>query len=202
MKKLLLLCFVFFSFSGFTFSQAYQGTLKSKKSEEPAIIMVYSYPSEVVENALKAKMADLRLKGDKSKGLWVYSNVVINEITANSLDYSFKIDESGKKGNEQTTLYMIMQGSNALAGDPATMAANGKVFLEKLVSDVERSNVIMQIKKQEEILVKEEKKLKGLADDHSSLEKKLKENEADQEKQQRIINSQKSILDDLKAKQK
>ncbi|MBK7098488.1 MAG: hypothetical protein IPH58_09210 [Sphingobacteriales bacterium] len=164
--------------------------------------MVYSYQGEVIENALKAKVADMRLKGGKSKGFFVYQAAIIPEITSYPLDYSFKIDQNGIKGKEQTTLYMIMQGSNALAGDPIVLAANAKTFLERMVPDVERADLVMQIKKQEDILVKEEKKMKALTDEHDSLTKKLKSNESDQEKQQRIINSQKSILEDLKSKQR
>lgn len=68
MKKLFLMGLSIFVFSIFASAQAYQGVLKHKKTEEPAIIMVYSYPGEVIENALKAKVADMRLKGGKSKG--------------------------------------------------------------------------------------------------------------------------------------
>ncbi|HRN46471.1 MAG TPA: hypothetical protein PKW69_00445 [Niabella sp.] len=132
----------------------------------------------------------------------MYQGAIIPEITSYPLDYSFKIDQTGKKGKEQTTLYMIMQGSNALAGDPSVLAANAKTFLERMVPDVERADLVMQIKKQEDILAKEEKKMKSLVDEHDSLTKKLKSNESDQEKQQRIINSQKSILEDLKSKQR
>ena len=202
MKKLFLMGLSIFVFSIFASAQAYQGVLKHKKTEEPAIIMVYSYPGEVIENALKAKVADMRLKGGKSKGFYVHQGAIIPEITSYPLDYSFKIDQTGKKGKEQTTLYMIMQGSNALAGDPSVLAANAKTFLERMVPDVERADLVMQIKKQEDILAKEEKKMKSLVDEHDSLTKKLKSNESDQEKQQRIINSQKSILEDLKSKQR
>lgn len=202
MKKLFLMGLSIFVFSIFASAQAYQGVLKHKKTEEPAIIMVYSYPGEVIENALKAKVADMRLKGGKSKGFYVYQGAIIPEITSYPLDYSFKIDQTGKKGKEQTTLYMIMQGSNALAGDPSVLAANAKTFLERMVPDVERADLVMQIKKQEDILAKEEKKMKSLVDEHDSLTKKLKSNESDQEKQLRIINSQKSILEDLKSKQR
>lgn len=201
MKKLFLVALCFSMFSLFASAQAFEGKVKLKKVEQPALIMVYDYPGEVVENALKAKLADRRLKGDKSKGFYVYTNSVINEISNTPLDYSFKIDENGKKGKEKTTVYMVMEGSNVLSGDPSVMAANGKGFLQGLVPDVERSNIIAQIKRQEEILVKEEKRLKNLVDDHTSLEKKMKENELDQEQQQKVIASQKAILEDLKAKQ-
>lgn len=182
-------------------AQAYEGTVKIKKVEQPAIIMAYTYPKEVVENGIKAKMADLSLKGKSSKGLLVYGNSTISEIIFSPLDYSFKLYETGKRDSKNTTVYMIMEGSNALSGDPITIAANAKRFLQNLVPYVERSNIVMQIKAQEEIMASEEKKLKDLKDDQQKLEKKLEENKKDQEKQGKIIASQQTILSDLKARQ-
>jgi hypothetical protein len=207
MKKITLFVLTLLGVSFFASAQAYEGTVKmkvsdkmfnNKKEEESALIMVYNYPADVVENALKAKLADRRLRADKSKGAIYYGSSVINDINAAPLDYYFKTDEDGKKGKEKTTLYLIMKGDVA---DPASTAANAKSFLEHLVPDVERTNIIMQIKAQEEILTKEEKKLNDLKSDHEKLDKKLKDNERDQDKQQKVIISQQSILDDLKAKQ-
>lgn len=202
MKKLFLVGSLMCSLSLFGQAQAYEAKIKVKKVEQPAIAMDYSFSEEAVENALKAKMADKRIKGSKSKGFWVYSSAVLDEIAATPLDYSFKTEEKGKKGKETTTLYMVMEGDNAVNMEPAVVSSRAKAFLQNLTGGVEQSDLVLQIKKQEEILVKEEKKLKGLKDDHSSLEKKLKDNESDQEKQQRVIKSQNTILEDLKAKQR
>lgn len=200
MKKLFFAIIATLAFTNFISAQAYEGKLKIKKVEEPAIVMVYNYPSEIVENAFKARLADKRLKGDKSKGFLVYNRSVITEVTTSPLDYSFKFDESGKRGKETTTVYLLMKGDNSLASDPATMSSSAKSFLESMIPDVERSNVIVKIKQQEEIMVKEEKKLKSLKDDQDDLEKKLQKNKKEQNSQQKVIESQRNILSDLKAK--
>lgn len=186
--------------TGIVSAQAYEGTLKVKKVEEPAIVMVYNYPSEIVENAFKARLADKRLKGDKSRGFLVYNRSVISEVAPSPLDYSFKFDEKGKKGKETTTVYLLMKGDNSLANDPTIVGRNAKSFLESMIPGVEKSNLIAQIKQQEEVLVKEEKRLKELKEDHSDLEKKLKDNEKKQGAQEKVIASQKDILSDLKAR--
>lgn len=200
MKKFFLALFVTILSVGMASAQAYEGSLKIKKVDEPAIVMVYNYPLEVVENAFKAKLADKRLKGSKSKGFLVYNSSVINEVSSVPLDYSFKFDEKGKSGKEATTVYMLMKGDNSLSSDPSSMARNSKSFLESMLPGVEKSNVITQIKKQEEVLVKEEKKLKELKGDQSDLEKKLNENKKKQNSQEKVIESQQRILTDLKAK--
>ena len=200
MKKFLLGLIAIVAVTGIVSAQAYEGTLKVKKVEEPAIVMVYNYPSEIVENAFKARLADKRLKGDKSRGFLVYNRSVISEVASSPLDYSFKFDEKGKKGKETTTVYLLMKGDNSLANDPTIVGRNAKSFLESMIPGVEKSNLIAQIKQQEEVLVKEEKRLKELKEDHSDLEKKLKDNEKKQGAQEKVIASQKDILSDLKAR--
>ena len=161
--------------------------------------MDYKYPADVVENAIKAKLADKRLKGNKSRGFLVYTYSQLAEIAAAPLDYSFKFDESGKRGNESTTVYLLMKGDNSAARDGATMARNAKSFLENMVPAVQQSNTIAQIKRQEDMLVKEEKLLRELKKDHEDLDKKIKDNEKKQAAQEKVIESQRRILTDLKS---
>lgn len=198
MKKTLLAALL--GFTGFVAAAqtAYEGKVKYQKVEEPAILIQYNYPREVVESALKAKLSDLRLKTKTSKGFITTTGSVISDISRGTLDYSFKLDESGKKDKKITTLAMLMQGGNTISDDAVVMAANGKKFLENLTPMVKKSDNILQIKKQEEILTTEEKKLKSLQSDYKSLEKKMSSNKEDQNKQEKIIASQKSILEDLK----
>ncbi|ANH82393.1 hypothetical protein A8C56_16740 [Niabella ginsenosidivorans] len=201
MKKILLILALFTMTGSVTFGQkAYEGKIKYKKAEEPAIVIEYNYPREVVENALKAKMADLRLTGQETRGILTYPNSVITSITPSKLDYTFKTEQTGKSGNWKTTLYMLMEGAGNISGDAVVLASNAKSFLESLNDNVRRSNTILEIKKQEAIMVDEEQKLKSLQDEYSALEKKMEANKQAQAAQEKVVASQKSILDDLKAK--
>lgn len=202
MKKVICLFFAALALTNICFAQAYEGTVKYKKVQQPALVVVYNYPVEIVENALKAKLADKRLKGSTSKGFIRYNNSVISEISRTPLDYSFRVEESGRRDKKVSTVYLVMEGSNAIANDAATYAANGKLFLNRLAPHVEQSNYIAQIKKQEELMVKEEKRLKELKNENESLQKKIRENEKQQAAQQKVIASQNSILRDLKSKLK
>jgi hypothetical protein len=204
MKKISLSVLAILLFAGYSQAQAYEGTLKIKKVEEPAIIMVYNYSADVVENAFKANLADKRLKGSTSKGFLVYGSSIISEISPASLDYSFKFDEKGKRDKTTTTVYLLINGANVLVAgnDRDILVRNAKVFLENMMPMIEKSNLVEQIKKQENVLVQEEKKLKKLKDDQDDLEKKLKDNSKKQDAQQKEVNSQRSILDDLKARNK
>jgi len=104
-------------------AQAYIGKIKVGKTEEPAIAMLYNFPKEVVANALAAKLTDKGLKGKSVKGFELYSAALITEISKSKLDYTFKLEEKGKRGGEKTTIYMLMEGSGNLE-DPAVMSEN------------------------------------------------------------------------------
>lgn len=199
MKKFSLILALLTLTGAVSFAQkAYEGRIRYKKIDQPALVVEYNYPLNVVENALKAKMADLRLKYSTSKGFISYNSSVVPSITRSSLDYTFKMDASGKNGKEKTTLYMIMEGGNNIAEDAVVLAAKGKSFLESLAPNVKKSNTVFQIKKQEDLLVTEEQKLRSLKDDYEALDRKMQQNLEEQQKQSRIIASQKSILEDLK----
>jgi hypothetical protein len=204
MKKFLFSVLAILFFANYAQAQAYEGMIKIKKVEEPAIIMMYRYPASVVENAFKAHLTDKRLKGSKSNGFLVYANSIIGEIAPMPLDYSFKFDKSGKKDKEVTTVYLRMLGANALVtdNDRASMVQGAKAFLESIVPVVEQSDLVDQIKKQESVVLQEEKKLKKLKDDQSDLEKKLKDNEKKQYDQENVLRSQRNFLDNLKSKKK
>ncbi|WP_300596421.1 hypothetical protein [Niabella sp.] len=199
MKKFSLILALLTLTGTVSFAQkAFEGKIRYKKLDQPALAVEYDYPVAVVENALKAKMADLQLKYTAAKGFISYNNSSIPSITRSVLDYTFKTMPSAKNGKEKTTLYMIMEGGNNVVGDAATLATNGKTFLESLAPDVKRSDAIFQIKKQEDVLVTEEQKLQSLKDAYKELEEKMQKNLDQQQKQSRIIASQKSVLDDLK----
>lgn len=199
MFKQLALILALATITGNVHSQAFEGKVKYGRTEEPAIGMVYNYNEEVVEKALLSRLADKRLKGSRSKGFYIYKNAVINEISRSSMDYSFKVEEKGRRGAEKTTVYMVMQGSGDI-DNAGSLSRKGKDFLEEMAPYVKRSNTVMQIRKQEGLLTEEEEKLKELKEDQEALEKKLADNKKKQTSQQKIIASQQSILADLKEK--
>ncbi|MCH5600149.1 hypothetical protein [Niabella ginsengisoli] len=180
-------------------AQAFEGKVKYGKAEEPAIVMVYDYPEEIVENAFVAKFADKQYSSSKSKGFITYENATMTEVTKSKLDYYFKFEEDGRRGSKKTTVYMIMQGAG-ISDNPASLLNKSKSFLEKMTANVKRSGDIVEIKRQEGILVGEENSLADLEEIQKELEEKLAANKSKQEAQQKIIASQKMILDDLKAK--
>ncbi len=181
-------------------AQAFEGKVKNGRTEEPALVMVYNYPETIVENALLAKLADKQLSGTLTKESFrLYANAVLDEVSKSKLDYYFKLEGNGKKSEPKTTLYLVMHGSGDIEG-ASELSTRGKNFLEKMADHVKRSSDIMEIRKQEAILVDEENALSNLQKTQKDLEAQLQANKTQQEAQQKIIASQKMLLDDLKAK--
>jgi len=185
--------------------QPYESKIEYNKTEQPALVMEYNFPQDVVETAIKDKMASMGLKGKSSKGFITYSAATVSEISSTPMDYAFKIDRKSRKEKGVTVVYMVMGGANAMSSDNAGASSNGKYFLSNLAPNVQAGSLELEIKAQEEVLTKNEKKLKSLQDDKSSMEKKvsnlqddLKKNEKDQENQSKELDKQRSILDALK----
>ncbi len=177
-------------------AQASEGTVKIGKTEEPAIVIVYNHPCRIVQNAFDAKFADKELSAADNKEFQFFPNAVILEISKSKLDYFFKIEAEGK---EKTKVCLVMHGAGQIEGINE-LATRSKTFLEKMQSNVEKSSTIVEIKRQESLLVDEEQLLSDLKKSEKELEEKLQENKSKQNAQLKIIASQKAILEDLKAK--
>jgi chromosome segregation ATPase len=97
---------------------------------------------------------------------------------------------------------MNKDGINAMDQMDASGVDKAKSFLNNMMPDIEAANLELQIKAQEELVAKAEKKLRNLKDDQASLEKKLQENKTDQENTQKDIENQKQALGTLIGKRK
>ena len=218
-----LLCSLIVSLCSFSvFSQVSQETIEYNKQKHSAFKMEYSYPAEVVEKALVQKMEQLGYRNskadkgllnlfDKDKGVIVYKNAFVNEINEKSMDYAFKIETRKKKERNGSAIYMVMMkdGEDAMRILNETEMESAKSFLINLNPDVESSHLEMQIKGQEDGVAKSEKKFRTLQNDSLNLQNKIRELNAqlektikDQEFQQKEIENQKRLLDEMKGKRK
>jgi chromosome segregation ATPase len=97
---------------------------------------------------------------------------------------------------------MQKDGTNVIDKMPADEISSAKAFLNGMLPDIEAANLELQIKAQEEVVTKAEKKLKDLKVDQASLEAKLQQNKTDQENTQKDIEAQKQSLGILIGKRK
>lgn len=208
-KVMVALLMVITSLSAF--SQSYEGAIEYQKKDQKAMVIEFPYSPAVVEEMIVAKMEKMGYKKKESKGFLVYKGAVISDISSEPADYLIKVERKSRKEKDESVVYILMNRAeeNIVARGDALINSNVKTFLNRMVPEAEAHNLEVEIKKQEEVVVKAEKKLKTLAEDKETMEKKIKklqedleENAKEQEGQQKEIESQKQILEAMKGKRK
>jgi hypothetical protein len=209
-----IICTILFVF--YSAAQAYEGSTEYNKKKQSAIVIDYSYSPEAVEGAFVDKLDRMGLEGKQEKGLFnsskgfrIYKNSVISDISSSGCDYIVKVDQKGRKGTDEATLYLIINkdGNNILDSHDDETIEKAKSFLNNLTPEIDAFSLELKIKDQEVTIAKAQKKLKDLEDDQENMEKKIKklqsdleQNAKDQENQQKEIEKQKQILETLKGK--
>ena len=218
MKKIYFIVIVTAVLSIQSFSQAYEGKTEYDKKKQDAFVIEYPYPPEAVETAFIERMKSLGYKGKEEKGLFnkdkgfrVFKNAYITDIVDTRMDYIVLIERKSRKEKDESVLYLVIQkdGANAVAEFNSVNIDNAKEFLNSLQPNIEDAFLEMQIKDQEDVVSKAEKKYKGLLDDQKSMENKIKKleedletNEKDQEDTRRDIENQKKLLESLRLKRR
>ena len=202
---------------GPSFSQAFESSITYNKKKQKAIVLECGYPEEAAENAIIEKLKNLGNKSREEKGMFngdkgfiVFRNAYVTDISDKDMDFIVKVERKSRKEKDMTSVYLVItkNGENMLASSDS-YAEHAKEFLNKLLPDIEVSNLELKIKSQEDEVGKAEKKFKDLQDDQVSMEKKikdlqddLKKNAKSQEEQQKEIGNQRGLLDVLKGKRK
>lgn len=211
MKQRILMVIIAALFAVPAFSQAYESNITYSKKKQKAISIDYTYPQEAVQNAIVQKIEKLGHIGKEEKGMFnkdkgfiVFKDAFITDISEERMDYILKIERKSRRDKDETTLYLVLNkgGEDAVPAMSAHDVGRAKVFLNNLLPEIEEANLELQIKSQDDAVVKSEKKFKDLQDQKADLEKKLQKNAEDIENQQKQIESQRAALDGLKGKRK
>jgi hypothetical protein len=198
-------------------SQAFEGSTDYNKKKQKALVLETGYPQEAVENAIIEKFKTLGNKSKEEKGMFnrdkgviVFKNAYITEISDKDMDYIVKIERKSRKEKDMTSLYLIINknGEDMLSSSDQYVHS-AKSFLNTLLPEIEVANLDLKIKDQETEVGKSEKKFKDLQADKESMEKKIKQlqediktNAKDQEEQQKQMENQKQLLELLRGKKK
>lgn len=192
-------------------AQAYEGIVEYDKKKQDAFLIDYSYTPEAVENAIVKKMEQLGYKPKEEKGLFnkdkgfkIFRGAYVTEASPDRMDYIIKVEPKSRKNKDEAVVSLIMlkEGANAKAGFAAADVERVKDFLRNLRPNIEAADLEIQIRNQEELIAKAEKKLNGLKNEKAELEKKLADNIADQEATQKDIDNQRVTLEVLRGKRK
>lgn len=187
MRKILLLTAVLLlsRLAGHAQPQAYESKTDYQKTQQAAAAIDLPYSTDLVEDAIKGYMAKKGNSGSGQKGFTVYRGGRLDSTDATMNDLYFKVDRRGRDKNSSTVTLLVAKPSEDPATRPLTDSSSyltmdkAKMFLNNLVPSIEAANLDMQIKGQEKTANKSQKKYNGLQNDQSGLEKKLRNAQAD-----------------------
>lgn len=192
-------------------AQAYEGSVQFDKKKQAALVIDYPYVPEAVQDAFTQYLEKLGFKAREEKGIFnrdkgfiVFRNALVPELHPERMDYIFKVEKKSRKEESASVLYLVMNrdNSNPLQGLKAEEVTRIKNFLNGFTPKIEAAWLEIQIREQEDVIAKAEKKLADLKSDQASLEKKLADNKSDQETTQKDIEAQKQKLGQLQGSRK
>ena len=209
MQKFALLLLFGFVLSMTLHAQVYESTAEFDKKKQPAFLAEYPYQTAAVENAILKRFSKLGYRPKEEKGIFnkdkgyrVFAGSIMTDITEGQADFMIRVESLSRKGKEISLLTLIvMQEGEALGRSVSAIRAEKvKTYLTALQPDIEAENLELDIKAQEDAVIKAEKKLEGLKREQQDLEKKLESNHRSQKDTENEIKAKKEGLDALKAK--
>jgi hypothetical protein len=192
---------------------ASEGKIEYSKGDKIAAVIEMPYSADVVEDAIKDYMDKQGLKADHSKGFNVFHNAKPKIGDPEISDLHFKIEKKSHKEKDVAVVYLLIgrPGENMAmrTGDDKYKIDEAKEYLNRMAPSIEAYNLEIEIKTQEEVVKKAEKKKSDLEDDQKDLEKKIKnlqakldENKGDQKSQGDEVLKVKTVLEMLKGKRR
>lgn len=191
------------------FSQSGEGKIEYQKGDKIAAVIELPYSASIVEDAIDEFMHKNGVKSDHYKSFNVYRNTHV--LDGEVCDIHCKVERKIERDRESSVVYLLIgrPGENigARPADDRFKVTEAKELLNKIAPKVDAYNLDVQIKKQQEVVKKSEKKLLNLKDDQYDLEKKLKalqekiaQNKNDQLLQNEDLNKQKDVLSTIQNK--
>jgi len=200
MCRVLLLCVAFFVFQTFVHAQAIERKIEFQKTYQPAAVVEVPYPQDVVEDAIKEYLAKKGYKTSGYKGFSVCRAIKLDSADTELSDAYFKVEHKDRSQKDVTLVTLLPTKPNedilvaATNGNPKIEQA--KLLLNKLTPYIETHGIDVQMKDQQEVVKKAQKKMDGLMNDQTDLEKRIRnlqsdldQNKKDQTKQSNVIQS-------------
>lgn len=170
---------VFLKTAAYSQAVATEGKIEYQRGEKPAAIIELPYRSDLIEDALKQKLAKKGVKEEHIKGMQVFKGSRLTPTDGEVVDMYFRVERKGRKDNNSSVVYLILGRPNenvALrTSDDAYRIQEGRDFLNGLVPEVEAYKLETDITSLEESIKKSEKDLENLTGDQKSLENKIRD---------------------------
>jgi hypothetical protein len=211
MRKIILSAALFF-FYCFVSAQAYTVTAEYQKSMQPGLEIEIPYPEKTVSSSLIEKLEKKGYKAKESKGYIIFKGVNLPEIGQGEYDLYFKVDRKSRQQKDASVVTLLISSGQEKfisESDNPEVFGNAKKMLNEHIAVSAAVDLELQIKEQQEVNRKADKKLADLIDDSTSLQKKkirleedIVENSKKRELQRAEIEKQKQIFEKLAARRK
>ena len=204
MKKIMFLSSLLFV-ATFLFAQASEGLVSYQKQQQPAAVISLPYSVELINMVMNDYLSKKGSKASDIKGFKTYRNTRMLNNDTLSADLYFKVEPANSKDKVQSTVYLMVGVPNedVEARNPGAQfnMEQAKMFLNNLIPVMESYKLEIQIRDQNDLVIREEKKSKSLTDDgldlskrRGDLDRKIEENRQDQGKQNTEVEKQKQAL--------
>ncbi|HRQ50906.1 MAG TPA: hypothetical protein PLR74_10250, partial [Agriterribacter sp.] len=176
MKKfftILLLCIVYNLSAS---AQVSEAVVEFNKTKRTVKSMEVNDAPEVVEEAIKNKMLKSGYKAKTSKGWMEFKDIDNPEITGERSDLYIKVERKSRKDKETSLVYFFASkpGNQATPVPFESPMLSGDGFYSDVVAHTTAERLERDIKTQEDITKKAQKKYDDLVKDQASLEKKIR----------------------------
>ncbi len=209
MKKYFLLLLIGITCGITASAQVGEAVVEFNKAKRTVKSMEISDAPDIVEQAIKNKMLKSGYKPKETKGWMMFKDITDPEIVSERSDLYIKVEKKSRKEKDVSLVYFFA----SKPGEQATpvpfvnnmLSENG--FYSSIASYTATERLEKDIRDQEEVTKKTQKKYDDLVKDQASLEKKIKnlqeeleDNKKKQESQVTEVETQRKILEQLKAK--
>ena len=168
----------------------------------PAYTMTLDKDAKMVQEAMKQRLKDMKLKTKTVEGYLAAPDVVIPEISTGTVSLYTKVEEQGKKKNK-VTVVTVCAVSNDLTIDQSTMRGNVRSWLSDFAPYITKYEAGQNMEAEQANLKKAEKQadkaaaeVTGLEKDIASAEKKIADKREEIKKyEQKIKDCEKEIAD-------
>lgn len=201
-------------------AQSSSTTIQYNKNMQPAFVLELPNPTNDVDGAILKKLKEtgydpetqghLFWKKEKTDGFYVFTNMLLPQVSDQKLDIYFKVVPKNKEEKNNSTLYMLVsKGNENFISETAdsTLWKSSADFLNGFIEKTTAFSLNQDITTQENTLRKSQKKLASLQDEERDLADKIKKyqedlaaNKSNQKDQQLDIENQARLLENLKMK--
>ena len=208
MKTILLaLCLICITNS--LYAQAQAGTVRSNRSDQAAAVIELPYHPDIVKDAMNDFLSKKgKSKSTDLKGFTTFRNTQTLTAAADNADLYFKIERKSRQEKDISVVSLLLTEPDVNVPQGKGLRylnmEQAKTYLNDLVPAIEAYNLEVRIKEQNQSVIKSESLYKtqldngkDLEEKRVSLENKMQENKADQEKHLTDVNAQKQKLTDL-----